>query len=133
VTEYASLSDPAVQRALGRKRSKRRSRQTPVADLLQQIELAGLHMPVPEIEYRFWPGRKFAFDIAFVEAKLAVEVDGGVFLSGGGRHNRGTGYRSDCEKLGEAAARGWRVIRCLPEHIYNGMALSWIDRALRVQ
>jgi very-short-patch-repair endonuclease len=86
--------------------------------------------PMPETQYRFWPGRRFAFDYAWPAQKLALEIDGGVFMDGGGRHNRGSGYRQDCEKFAEAAILGWRVIRCLPEHVTSGHAMEWIRRAL---
>jgi very-short-patch-repair endonuclease len=38
---------------------------------------------------------------------VAVEIDGGQWVAGGGRHNRD----SDREKLNHAAADGWRVLR----------------------
>ena len=57
--------------------------------------------------------------------KLALEIDGGVFLKdGGGRHNRGAGYRNDTEKLNEAIILGWYVMRCLPEQIRSGEAVA---------
>lgn len=103
---------------------------TPAVDLLV-FQCRAIGLPEPAREFRFWPGRRFAFDVAFVEQRLAVEIDGGVFLSGGGRHNRGAGYRRDAVKFAEAAIRGWRVIRCLPEHVKSGAAVSWIERAIR--
>lgn len=60
-------------------------------------------------EYKFHPARKWRFDFADPERKIAVEIDGGVFVKG--RHSRGAGYRSDCEKLNAAAALGWRVFK----------------------
>ena len=62
-----------------------------------------------EAEYRFHHDRKWRFDFAFTDRrdKLAVEFDGGQWVANGGRHNRD----SDREKLNEAAARRWRVLR----------------------
>ncbi|MBN8457315.1 MAG: hypothetical protein J0M04_05685 [Verrucomicrobia bacterium] len=40
-----------------------------------------------------------------------IEIEGGIFLAGGGRHNRGGGYAKDAEKYLEAALAGWRVLR----------------------
>lgn len=60
-------------------------------------------------EHRFHPIRKWRFDFADVENKIAVEIDGGVFIQG--RHSRGAGYRSDAEKFNAAAVLGWRVFR----------------------
>lgn len=58
-------------------------------------------------EYDFHPERNWCFDFAFVEAKVAIECDGGQWQSHGGRHARD----SDREKLNEAAVLGWRVLR----------------------
>ena len=69
----------------------------------------------PVIEHKFHPTRKWRFDIALVERKIAVEVEGGTWVSG--RHSRGTGYRNDCEKYNEATKMGWRVLRFTPDMI----------------
>ena len=57
--------------------------------------------------------RKFRFDIAFVEHKVAIEIDGGVWT--GGRHTRGKGYTSDCVKNNLAIERGWVMLRYTPQ------------------
>lgn len=51
--------------------------------------------------------RNHRFDFARPDKMIAVEVDGGQFAAGGGRHNTDT----DREKLNIAAALGWRVFR----------------------
>jgi len=63
----------------------------------------------PLEQYRFCPGRRWAFDFAFPWATppLAVECDGGQWAAHGGRHNTD----ADREKLNAAAALGWRVMR----------------------
>lgn len=60
-------------------------------------------------EYRFCPPRLWRFDWAWLRTgdKFAVEVDGGQWAAGGGRHNRD----SDREKLNVAVALGWYVYR----------------------
>ena len=65
----------------------------------------------PQREYKFHPRRKWRFDFAFVAQRVAVEVDGGQFTKFGGRHNTD----ADREKLNEAAAMGWRVLRFSPQ------------------
>jgi hypothetical protein len=62
--------------------------------------------------------------------KLLIEVEGGVFS--GGRHLRGVGYTKDIEKYNTAALLGFLVIRCTPEHIDSGQAMTWIKAALEV-
>lgn len=85
-------------------------------------------LPAPVREWRFHPRRRWRFDLAFVEQRVAVEVDGGAFS--GGRHTSGPGFREDCVKLSEAAALGWRVLRVMPEHVESGEALRWLEAAL---
>lgn len=87
-------------------------------------------LPAPELEYKFHPTRKFRFDFAFVPQKLAIEIEGGAFMRGGGRHNRGTGFSSDCEKYSEAAILGWRLLRSTTEQVSSGQLFDWIERAL---
>lgn len=71
-----------------------------------QHELKGVEIVK---EYRFHPVRKWRFDYAIPDSKVAVEVDGAVWV--GGRHNRPAGYIADMEKLNTAASMGWLVLR----------------------
>ena len=64
--------------------------------------------PVPEL--RFHPTRRWRFDFAWPESRIAVECEGGVWTRG--RHTRGAGFIADCEKYNAAAALGWCVFRC---------------------
>ena len=68
-------------------------------------------LPEPEREYKFASalGRKWRFDVAWPECKVAVELEGGVYS--GGRHTRGKGFEGDLLKLNQAALLGWRVLR----------------------
>ena len=63
----------------------------------------------PVQEYRFHPVRRWRFDFAFPEHKVAVEIEGGTFAKS--RHTTGTGYEKDCEKYNSAILNGWRVFR----------------------
>ena len=67
--------------------------------------------PVLEREYRFHPTRKWRADFAHVESRTLIEVEGGIYIAGGGRHNRAAGFLADLEKYLEAALAGWRVVR----------------------
>ena len=79
-------------------------------------------------EYSFHPTRKWMFDYAWPELKIALEIEGGIWK--GGRHVRGKGYENDCEKYSEAAVLGWRIIRCTPAQCKNGMMYDLLDRAM---
>lgn len=90
------------------------------AQLLEQCAAIGL--PAPATELRFHPERKWRFDFAWPAQKVALEVQGGLFV--GGRHSRGGALRKEHEKLNAAAALGWRVLFCLPEQVPNGQAVA---------
>ena len=67
--------------------------------------------PALEREYRFHPTRKWRADFAHVESRTLIEVEGGIYIAGGGRHNRAAGFVADLEKHLTAALDGWCVLR----------------------
>jgi len=90
------------------------------------IEAEGL--PEPEREWRFHATRRWRFDFAWPEQRVAVEVQGGIWTHG--RHTRGIGYQRDCSKYNEAQLMGWRVLLVTGHHIEQGKAICWLKRAL---
>jgi very-short-patch-repair endonuclease len=58
-------------------------------------------------ELRFDAFRRWRFDFAHEGARVAIEINGGVWS--GGRHVRGAGYLRDREKVNAATLAGWRV------------------------
>ena len=80
-------------------------------------------------EHRFDDRRRWRFDRCHPRARIAVEVDGGVWKQGW--HNRAAGYIADCTKLNRAAALGWLVFRLTPAHLDDGETLPAILRAIR--
>lgn len=72
----------------------------------QMLDKMGI---VYEREYRFHPVRRWRFDFAIPEEKIAIEIEGGVWTRG--RHTRGAGYTADLEKYNTATVMGWRVLR----------------------
>jgi very-short-patch-repair endonuclease len=62
-----------------------------------------------EREYRFAPPRRWRFDVAFPEHRVAVELEGAVWS--GGRHTRGVGYVADMAKYNAAVLGGWAILR----------------------
>lgn len=82
--------------------------------LLFQADCAWLaQRPDPEPEYRFDAVRKWRFDFAWPMQHVAVEVDGGQWAPGGGRH----GSDRDREKINAAAVQGWRVMHFSPKQL----------------
>jgi len=51
--------------------------------------------------------RDWRFDFAFIDDKIALEVNGGTWRNG--RHNRGSSIRDEYTKLNAASLLGWRV------------------------
>ncbi|MEY4244153.1 MAG: hypothetical protein RLZZ245_1738 [Verrucomicrobiota bacterium] len=67
--------------------------------------------PPLEREVRFQTSRRWRADFAHMGSRTLIEIEGGIFIPGGGRHNRGGGYAKDAEKYLEAVLAGWTVIR----------------------
>ena len=83
-------------------------------------------------EYRFHPVRKWRFDFAWPEYKIALEIEGGVWLTGKrkSRHLTGKGFTQDIIKYNEAACLGWIVIRVTPDQVKDNLALYWLDQIM---
>ncbi len=94
--------------------------------LANRLAIAGL--PVPEYQFKFCSTRRWRADMAYPAAMLLIEADGGTWS--GGRHVRGKGFESDCEKTSTAAAMGYRVIRLTRTMIEDGRAVALIRQAL---
>lgn len=99
--------------------------------------LAAIGLPRPEREYRFAPGRRYRADLAWPDARLLVECDGGAFVraadgSQGGRHNRGAGFVADMARRNCATLLGWRMLTYTPAQIRDLDAVPDIAQALGV-
>jgi very-short-patch-repair endonuclease len=92
------------------------------------LQIRAAKLPKPTREFRFMPPRLFRFDFAWPEKKLAVEVEGGIWVRGG--HTRGGGFTSNCEKYNWAILEGWRVLRFTDREIKNGDALQMIEECM---
>lgn len=93
-----------------RKRSKRIDYLSQFYYLLRSVaDEEGLRL---KEEYKFLKDRKFRFDYAFEEVKVAFEYEG--IFSRKSRHLTVTGYSRDIEKYNLAQAEGWVVIRATP-------------------
>lgn len=80
-------------------------------------------------EYKFHDTRKWRFDFAIPDKKIAIEVEGGVWIQG--RHNRASGFIKDMEKYNAAAALGWLLIRATPQNIVSTEILTCIRSAIK--
>ena len=88
--------------------------------LILHLRVSGLPEPIRELV--FAPPRKYRFDLAWPDLKIACEVDGGTWISG--RHNRGSSIAKDYEKLNLAVVNGWRVLRFTTDQVKSGEAAA---------
>lgn len=87
------------------------------------------HKLTPEREFRFHDTRRWRFDFAFPDRKLAVEVEGGTYTNG--RHTRGSGYEKDLEKYNTAARLGWTVLRYTTGQVIKGTAINEVLEVIK--
>ena len=96
-------------------------------DLFTVICKTDLHIEVVK-EYKFHPVRKWRFDYAIIDHKIALEVEGGVWT--GGRHTSPKGFIGDMEKYNTATLMGWRVLRVTPDDLYKPNTLNLLKTAI---
>ena len=77
----------------------------------------GLNGQERQREFVFHAERKWRADFAHAESRTLIEIEGGVFIKGGGRHNRAAGFIADATKHIEAFLGGWSVVRLTEEQI----------------
>lgn len=106
------------------------------------VQCKGIGLPQVLPEWFFHKKRQWRFDFAFVELKLAVEIEGGIWARKGakkceecgevpkGGHSTGKGMLEDMEKYNAATIEGWRLLRVTPDQVQDGTALALIERAV---
>ena len=80
-------------------------------------------------EYKFHPERRWRFDYAIPEYKIALEVEGGVWTQG--RHTRPQGFLGDVEKYNTATLLGWRVFRTTPSELFRTATINLLKTAIK--
>lgn len=86
--------------------------------------------PPLEREVRFHASRLWRADFAHLTSRTLIEIEGGIFQRGAGRHNRGAGYAKDAEKYLEAVLAGWTVIRLTEKQLnldFIERIVAWIN------
>lgn len=98
---------------------------TNLADMLCfQLKVA----KIPHLrEQKLIPGRKYSTDVLVDD--LAIECDGATWAQG--RHSRGAGIETDCEKQNLLVIAGFRPMRFTGAQIKDGTALNLIEKARR--
>lgn len=75
-------------------------------------------------------GRKYLADFCFVNYQLIIEIQGGVWMPGGGAHSRPSNIQRDIEKQQHAVLLGYFVLPFQPEDVRSEKAIQWTIRAL---
>lgn len=122
-------TDQRAAKAIARERRKAKHE--------ENLRVLGNHLRARSIvdpvrEWKFGqPTVGWAFDLAWPEERVAVEVDGGAFVPGGGRHGRGAGFREDLAKRNAALLMGWRVIHVMPEDVGTSATAELVALAIQ--
>ena len=80
-------------------------------------------------EFRFCE-RRWKFDLALPDRKIAIEINGGIFAYQPSHHSI-KGILRDMEKLNEAQILGWKVLQFTPEQVKDGSARLTLERLLK--
>lgn len=96
--------------------------------LAQRVEVQLVNLPKYSKEFSFHPERRWRFDYAWTEIKVALEIHGGVFTNG--RHTRGKGFTEDKVKMNSAQLLDWIVIEATAAQVKSGDMLVWINKAI---
>jgi len=122
----------AAQKASPRdiwRQAEAQARRTALEDRFA-AQVHACHLPKPEREFTFHPTRKWRFDFAWPEHKVAAEIDGGTMGPVRGRHVSPEGFERDAEKFNVAQAEGWRVFRYTSRMVRTGSAIIHLAREL---
>lgn len=90
------------------------------------LHIRGERLPAPVREFQFHPTRKWRFDFAWPDVRLAVEVDGEV-------HRIKSRFHADLQKHASATLMGWTVLRVGGHQVRAGVAVQWVREALKMR
>lgn len=110
------------------KKSRQTANKTQIRDVFTVICNTDLRVECVK-EYKFHPERRWRFDYAIPEHKIALEVEGGVWTAG--RHTRPQGFLGDIEKYNMATLMGWRVFRTTPTDLYRTATINLLKSAIK--
>ena len=109
------------------KKSRQTANKPPLKDVFTIICKTDLGVECVK-EFKFHTERRWRFDYAIPQYKIALEVEGGVWTQG--RHTRPQGFLGDMEKYNNATLLGWRVFRTTPNELYSKKTLLLLKNAI---
>ncbi|MEI6872784.1 MAG: hypothetical protein WCL08_10930 [Verrucomicrobiota bacterium] len=101
------------------------------AEELFAFQVRALKMLAPVRNYRFLPGRKFEIDFAWPELMVGIEIQGGIWRTGGGAHSRPANIERDIEKHNLLLDHGWRVWQFTTQAVKSGEAVQKMQQVLQ--
>lgn len=79
-------------------------------------------------EFKFHPKRRWKFDYCYTREKLAIEIEGGIWIRG--RHNSPKGFKKDMDKYNHATLLGYRLLRFAPDELMRAKTHDLIKECL---
>lgn len=90
----------------------------------------GIIQPIPE--FRFTLERRWRIDYAWPEVKVAVEIEGGIYLPKC-RHTTPKGFKEDIKKYNKMVEMNWLLLRYIPQEIDYSQIKKVIDFRISLQ
>lgn len=106
---------------------KAKNKQNSQSDLFVMLCKAELGLDIVK-EFRFTPKRKWRFDYAIPQYRIALEVEGGIWAKG--RHTRPQGFLGDIEKYNTATLMGWKLLRTTPQNLVAERTIEMLKCAI---
>ena len=72
----------------------------------------------------------WVFDFLFRDFKIIVEIDGGIWMRGGGAHSHPVDITRNMAKGNDAVLQGYSVLRFTPDEVKSGHAIAFTQRLL---
>lgn len=108
--------------------AKKKKDEMPLKILTQLCRDFKVSLPVAE--HKFHSQRGWMFDYAWINEKVALEVEGGIWRKGGGAHSRPANIMRDIEKYNSATMLGWRIVRCTPQTLFKSETIEMVKMLL---
>jgi hypothetical protein len=128
---------PEVRAKLGiTKRGRPKKADEDQADRDFLFQCKALHLPPAAVQWRFtqseYPNaasRKWRCDVVFLDFKVMVEIDGGIWIKGA--HGHPYDIIRNMKKGNDAALQGFTVLHFTPAEVKSGHAISFTQKVLK--
>jgi len=138
---HASDLDPATRAKLGlaaKPRGRRKKVDEDRADRQFLFQCRALQLPPVFAQWRFQNSRhpssgshKWRTDFVFQDAKIMVEIDGGIWIKGA--HSHPLDILRNMKKQNDAMLLGYAVLRFTPEEVTSGHAIAFTQKVLETR